>query len=151
MNEQLKNKITEYKNHKIYEKYNRIKGLKILNVYDISEIDKVYISAFMEVARADYPKFLSMEFDRSYADIIGVLYDKIGLSYVNYKWLIPRFAGGTQWYEIVVKDICSFLDSYLIDTNPNSFSAFDLVNNVVFDLEKGENRIDVYFLRLDTQ
>ena len=151
MSEELMNKLTEYKNRKIQERYNPIESIKIIHVYDKSEIDKKYISALIQISRIDYPPQYTMEYNNSYSYVVDFLYNQIGVNSMQYNWLVPEFGGGSQWYEIVVNDLYAFLDFYFNDTKLEQFSACDLINNVVFDIEHGEKGIDVYLLRLEAQ
>ena len=73
-----------------------------------------------------------------------MLYEKKGIEEGCFNWLIPRFAGGSKWFEVVVFNLHDFFDLYFRDIEFDDFAVADLNNGIVFDIENGENEINYY-------
>lgn len=148
MNEKIKIKTNEIRNSKIFEKYKKLKCINILNVNEREEIDSKIIGAFDEIHKIEYPKsFSTQELNEPYK-YIEYLYEKTGLKEECLRWLIPRFDGGNKWYEIIVFNLQEFFDIYFEDRIFEDFSAADLNNDMVFNIENGEYDIDFYIKEL---
>ncbi len=144
MNENIRRKKQEITDKKIYQKYSNLDCIRILNTKEIDDVDKVFINALDEIRRLEYSKSYTTEyFDNPY-EYVDYLYENLKLNNRNIKWLIPGFGGGSKWYEVIVIDIKEFFYIYFENEMFSDFSAIDLENRVIFEIENGEEAIDYY-------
>ncbi|RKM55774.1 hypothetical protein D6853_09520 [Butyrivibrio sp. X503] len=144
MNENIRRKKQEITNKKIYKKYSDLDCIRILNTKERDDVDKVFINALDEIRRLEYSKSFTTEyFDNPY-EYIDYLYENLKLNKRNIKWLIPGFGGGSKWYEVIVIDIKEFFHTYFENEMFSDFSAIDLENRVIFEIESGEEAIEYY-------
>ena len=144
MNEEIRRKKQEIINKKVYQKYSDLNCVRVLKIKEYADIDKMFIDALYEMRKIEYSKSFSTEFFVKPHEYIVYLYENMHLKNRTFRWLIPCFGGGNEWYEVAVTDIKAFFNKYFEDEPFSDFLAIDLDNKVIFEIEYGEETIDYY-------
>lgn len=148
MSEELKRKLEENNNRRIFDIYKNVDGIKILHVYNSSDVDEYYKKAFDEIISINCKPAFMKEKGMSSFQYLGFVYEYIGVKPFNLKWLIPSFGGSTQWYEVEIVDLKAFSRNYFKNETFFDFSAFDLENGMAFNIDFSECCYEYYINRL---
>lgn len=148
MNEGIRRKKQEIINKKIYEKYNNLGCITIVNVKEKNNVDETFTNVLDEIRNVEYNKLFTIKKQDNFNEYVDYLYEKLNLEKNRFRWLIPGFGGGTEWYEIIVNDLEQFFKYYSEGGVLNDFAVIDLENRIVFEIEQMEKDLDYYIKRL---
>mgnify|MGYP003305942365 FL=1 len=135
--------------NKIEKNIENILGSSILHVYKNSNIYEKYLKRLDEIYKIGFPVLFIKEYGYKNYEYIECLYKYLSLPLGNYKWLIPNFSGSNWWIELKINNICNFIDFYFHDNNKINLTVFDMVNNLLFDIENGEDAYEYRIIYLD--
>lgn len=119
--------------------------ISILHVYKSSDIYEKYLEKLNEIYKIEFPILFKKEGGYKNYEYIEYLYEYLKLPLDNYKWLIPDFNGSNWWIELKIDNLYNFIHFYCSSNNTINLTVFDMTNNLLFDIENGE---DAYEYRI---
>ena len=129
----------------IKENINSIIGISILYAYKSADVSERYLKVLNDIYKIEFPISFTKELGNSNFEYIEFLYDYLQLPLDDCKWLIPNFNGSNWWVELRINNLYNFINYYYPSNKSLNLTVFDTTNNILFDIENGE---DTYEYRI---
>ena len=114
----------------------------MLNIYNNSDIYKNFVEMLNDILKIEFPVYITKERGYKNSEYIECLYRHLKLQNDHFNWLIPHFDSSTWWMEFEIEQLDGFFNAYYSGNKLIDFTAFDLKNKLLFDIENGESNIE---------
>lgn len=125
-----------------------IPGVYLVCAFSQADASDAQLKLLNRIIKAEYPVSFIRERGGSAEEYVEHLYKKLDLSATDVTWLLPNVKGGVWWIELKIADVCGFIRTFLAEEGSINLTVFDLTNNILFDIENGENEYEYRILRL---